>query len=935
MLTLLTCLLAACGGGTPDVVDAADPAAPMAVGQGEGGTAAATVAPLALPLGESGRVVVHGLPQQPPLAAAWPDDAPAGRRFHVDSVRGNDSRDGLSGGRAWRSLARLAAADLQPGDRVQLACGSVWKETLRLPASGTAARPIVVAAAPGCTQPPTIDGSADLPAGNWRRVAGDIYQAALADSPLQLFGTDGPWVEAHHPNRSSAGTTWLSLAADGNTSSADGRPVSTQLVTGSDLQLPAGARLGPGTRVRVRTAAYVVDDLPLAGASGAQLNLAAPTTYAVKAGWGYLLTGQAWMVDSAGEWHHDGGSRQLRVQALRAGSARRLPTQATVLASGLDLDGRAHVVVEGLLVRKTGTGALLRRSQGVQLRNSRFEDLADRGIDAADSRDTVIESNLVQRTGTDAVFAGGMAAVAASGLVVRNNLVRDSGVRLLAGVPQTLPRRSYAAILAGRQATVSGNVIVDAGYIGIRVFEGSTVSGNVVTGACSVLDDCGAIYTLGAGNGSRISGNLVWQVRGNAAGKPPAARAPQAQGIYLDDDASGVLVDGNTVIDADHGVLLHDAAANTVRGNRLYGHRVAALWLQETRSAADGSGLLRDNSIEANLFAPVHTLSRSLLIESSRGSTVDFGRFDFNRYFDATPGRIGTVAGTGGWRDVDASDWLGSSGLVGRSGADTHGSGSSTDGHAGLAVAGASVVPNGDLASGAAGWSHWNASNPAGQLQLQACGTGTCLRYTGGAPTGLVSSPTFALQADRWYRLSVDLATDSADPRLQLVVRRAGGDYASLADRDLAVRAAPQLQRHTLVFRSRAADAGVRFDIEGLAAGRSVTLANLQIVPIAPSAAARVSVALANAGSTPIDAPCPLPAAQAALCASLADLADTGGRRVSWPLRLPARSAVLLRGVDSTLPDADRDGIPDQQDRCAATPARQPVDAAGCAQGQR
>ena len=78
-----------------------------------------------------------------------------------------------------------------------------------------------------------------------------------------------------------------------------------------------------------------------------------------------------------------------------------------------------------------------------------------------------------------------------------------------------------------------------------------------------------------------------------------------------------------------------------------------------------------------------------------------------------------------------------------------------------------------------------------------------------------------------------------------------------------------------------------------------------------------------------------LPTAQAALCTSLADLADSGGRRVSWPLRLPARSAVLLRGVDSTLPDADRDGIPDQHDRCAATPARQPVDAAGCAQGQR
>lgn len=92
----------------------------------------------------------------------------------------------------------------------------------------------------------------------------------------------------------------------------------------------------------------------------------------------------------------------------------------------------------------------------------------------------------------------------------------------------SLPRRSYGAVLAGQAATVSGNVIVDSGYIGIRVFERSVVDGNVVIGSCTVLDDCGAIYTLGAGNGSRITGNVVLAVRGNPGGEPgTAARAPR------------------------------------------------------------------------------------------------------------------------------------------------------------------------------------------------------------------------------------------------------------------------------------------------------------------------------------------------------------------------------------------------------------------------
>lgn len=965
MIALLMCSLASCGGDAgpasipapasdgPRMVVAAAASAKAAESTTAAASTPAAPAPASanVALGTYGRVALYGLPVSAPQAPRWPDASPAGRRFHVDSRLGDDGHDGLSPDRAWRSLARAAMAPLAPGDRLVLACGSVWRETLRLSRSGTGERPVVVAAPDGgCSQAPTIDGSVELPPSAWTRQPDGRFRAPLGQAPLQLSGEVGTWVEAHHPNRRPDGPAWLALAADGNVVIANGREVSTRLAVGDDLALPAEARFASGARVRVRTAAYVVDDLPVASLQGRTLVLSEPTTYPVKAGWGYLLTGQAWMVDSAGEWHHDAREGRLLVQAFVDDGGARLPTRATVLPIGIDLQGLAHVVIDGIQVQRVGTGALLRGSQGVRIRNAHFADMADRGIDAADSRGTVVESTEFHRTGADALFAGGIAAVAAEGLVARDNLIRESGVRLADGAITSLPRRSYGAILAGRSATVSGNVIIDSAYIGIRVFERSVVERNVVIGSCTVLDDCGAIYTLGADNGSRIAANLVLDVRGNAGGKPAAARAAQAHGIYLDDDAAGVTVDGNTVIAADHGLLLHDAADSIVTGNRLYGNRVAQLWLQETRRRADGLGTIRGLTVTGNQFAPVHALSRSWLIETLQHSASAFGLFDHNRYFDAVPGRIGTIGTATGARDHDAGSWFSTPGLVAAGRADPAGSATSGDGHAALAVSGGNLVPNGGAAAGLQGWSYWSADAPEGRLQWLLCDGQPCLRYTGGGGPGLLSSPNFSIEQGRWYRLSVDVAADADGQVLQLIVRRGGGGgngYESLADRDLSVLAGTRMQRHVVVFQATKSvragdpltgDLGARVDLEGVPSGRSATLAGLELVPVELATTPRASVALVNAGGTAVDIACPLPAAQAALCTALVDLGDADaareGRSVVWPLRLAPRSAIVLRAFDPWLVDSDGDGIADAQDACPGTPARQRVNAAGCARGQ-
>ncbi|MEW5993856.1 MAG: right-handed parallel beta-helix repeat-containing protein [Candidatus Zixiibacteriota bacterium] len=67
-----------------------------------------------------------------------------GRCFYVDSLNGDDSGTGLSPDDAWRTLERLEAETLQPGDLVHLRKDRLWRETLRLTGSGSEEEPIRV-----------------------------------------------------------------------------------------------------------------------------------------------------------------------------------------------------------------------------------------------------------------------------------------------------------------------------------------------------------------------------------------------------------------------------------------------------------------------------------------------------------------------------------------------------------------------------------------------------------------------------------------------------------------------------------------------------------------------------------------------------------------------------------------------------------------------
>ena len=90
--------------------------------------------------------IVFMPPNDPIRAGEWNPPIMPSRTFHVDSVNGDDSRDGLSPQTAWRSFVNVNGRTFGPGERLLLRRGSVFNEELELSAKGSPANWVEIGA---------------------------------------------------------------------------------------------------------------------------------------------------------------------------------------------------------------------------------------------------------------------------------------------------------------------------------------------------------------------------------------------------------------------------------------------------------------------------------------------------------------------------------------------------------------------------------------------------------------------------------------------------------------------------------------------------------------------------------------------------------------------------------------------------------------------
>lgn len=511
--------------------------------------------------------------------------------YYVDANGGNDAWTGLgvaagSGGVGpWRSLARAAQVELQPGDVLALRCDGVWHEALRIRGGGSPSAPVSIKPYGACAQGERPEVRPTTILVDWHAYSDSVYSASL-DSPVSQVLVDGVvQAPARYPAQGL-------LYADG--ALAGGRKGSTGLVDTALVGAPVSALPTNGARVMVRTVGWKIESVGLASATGNRLRFTQATEYPVRKGSGYYLEGARWMVDDAPGWFLDGAGQQFYLHLPLGANPAGRTVEVAGAEPGLRLTRQSHVVVEGLRIRGAGAdGIRVEGGNGIVLRDMEVLQSGRDGIAGTDGAVLRIENSKVQASGRD-----GIALLQAHGSQVVGNNVDESGT--IGG-----PRNVYAAINAGRSSYVriERNSIRGAGYIGIRFGSHTQVVNNAVRDACLVLDDCGAIYTWTNAErvlalSSVVRGNVIENVVGNHDGNPEPWTL--AAGIYLDDLTNGVLVEGNTIRAAERGIYLHNAFDNSVVQNTVFGNRAYSLFLASDHRAYPLSGL-RANMIGSNI----------------------------------------------------------------------------------------------------------------------------------------------------------------------------------------------------------------------------------------------------------------------------------------------------------------------------------------------
>ena len=140
-------------------------------------------------------------------------------RFYVDAVNGSDENGGRSEDRAWRSLEKVNAAELRPGDTVLFRRGGTWNGGIVLRSSGRPGKPITFDAYGAGAKPILTRGRNGFDGGGQSHIVvrnfeirtvtgGGIVSTGSNDWVIEHVTIDGSGLRHDGKNREFAGVQW-------------------------------------------------------------------------------------------------------------------------------------------------------------------------------------------------------------------------------------------------------------------------------------------------------------------------------------------------------------------------------------------------------------------------------------------------------------------------------------------------------------------------------------------------------------------------------------------------------------------------------------------------------------------------------------------------------------------------------------------------------
>jgi len=148
----------------------------------------------------------------------WADDTTT---YYIDGDKGSDDFSGFSPTTPWKTIAKVNAASLDPGDIVYLRTDDTWRELLTVPTSGSAGLPITFTKYDSTGESgadPIISGADLLKGGSLVNVSGDKwYILGYSTAPLIAVFRDTLGVKAATSAAVDAEKEWFWTTAGDDT----------------------------------------------------------------------------------------------------------------------------------------------------------------------------------------------------------------------------------------------------------------------------------------------------------------------------------------------------------------------------------------------------------------------------------------------------------------------------------------------------------------------------------------------------------------------------------------------------------------------------------------------------------------------------------------------------------------------------------------------
>ncbi len=547
------------------------------------------------------------------------------------SNEGNDSNNGKSESRAWRTIDRLKKAKLKPGDKVLFRCGDVFRGEIKIKSSGTGKKPIIFTSY-GSGQKPIISGAVKID--NWKLHKGKIFKANVTDTIKNLFANNKMQTSARFPNHGF-------LYVDKKMEKEEGTLYDKNLSQPDDYWKNA--------TLRIRTSDWttrhgeIVSHKDKTITFKEEISAFERTVDNISKGAGYYIDNKFEELDSLSEWYFDKNKMQVYFYPEEDISAYLIEGSVFQTAFTISSD-ISYIEISNLKIEKFLRHGVVAKgnNKSIVIQNNHFENINSTAVHFSPRAfQCKVSHNKLNN-----ILGRGIYSIEPEGLSVIGNTITNIGLKYGYGISGLNGMIGIAIINKEEEKTeqspiaknniIRGNVIRNIGYNGIRI-DGinSVCEHNYVTNAMCRLNDGAGIYCWAKGanytSNNRIVNNIVDNIQGNTTDGLKFDHNAKTVGIYLDNRTEKITVESNVVCNiSGNGIFLNaDSKYHIIKGNIIYSAPFGiSIGDYYTPPATYG------NRIEGNLVFSAKPKQYCISVTSYSQPTTDtLASFQNNRYY--------------------------------------------------------------------------------------------------------------------------------------------------------------------------------------------------------------------------------------------------------------------------------------------------------------